>query len=284
MSGISDGVRRGYHAHKQLQQVLVCVSGSCKVLLDDGNEKLEIKLDNPQKGLLITSLIWREMYQFSKNCVLLVLASEVYDESDYIRDYKEFKKLANESLENSSYFHHKNALVETKKIGRGTKVWAFSHILPDAEIGDYCNINDFTFIENDVVIGNNVTVKSGVYIWDGVTIEDNVFIGPNVTFTNDHMPRSKQYPDRFLKTKLEKYCSIGANVTIIAGNTIGKYSMIGAGSVVTKNIPSYTLYYGNPAIFHGYVCKQGHKLDREMHCIQCDKDYKEIINVLGVVE
>ena len=138
------------------------------------------------------------------------------------------------------YYQHPNALVESKKIGKKTRIWAFAHILPGAVIGENCNINDHTFIENDVIIGDNVTIKSGVYIWDGVRIADNVFIGPNVTFTNDLRPRSKQYPEKFLQTIIEEWATIGANSTIIAGNTIGKFAMIGAGSVVTKNIPNNT--------------------------------------------
>jgi acetyltransferase-like isoleucine patch superfamily enzyme len=112
-----------------------------------------------------------------------------------------------------------------------------------------------------------------VYIWDGVRIEDNVFIGPNVTFTNDLRPRSKQYPTEFLKTVLEEWASIGANATIIAGNTIGKYAMIGAGSLVTKNIPNNTLWYGNPAKFQGYICNCGEKLNNELLCSACSKQY-----------
>ncbi|MUG89176.1 N-acetyltransferase [Paenibacillus timonensis] len=173
----------------------------------------------------------------------------------------------------SDFFAHPQAIVETREIGDDTRVWAFSHVLPGATIGSNCNINDHTFIENDVIIGNNVTVKSGVYIWDGVRISDNVFIGPNVTFTNDMRPRSKQYPSEFLKTIIEEWASIGANSTIIAGHTIGKYSMIGAGSVVTKDIPNNTLWYGNPAKFKGYICNCGERLNDSLICTECGKQY-----------
>lgn len=118
-------------------------------------------------------------------------------------------------------------------------------------------------IENDVKLGNNVTVKSGVQLWDGVTLEDNVFIGPNVTFTNDKVPRSKMYPDLFLKTLIKKGASIGANSTIVAGHTIGEYAFVGAGSVVTKDIPANTVWYGNPAVHHGYITNEGVLLDLE---------------------
>lgn len=171
------------------------------------------------------------------------------------------------------YFTHPQAIVETDSIGEDTRVWAFAHLLPRAVIGSNCNINDHTFIENDVIIGNNVTVKSGVYIWDGVRVKDNVFIGPNVTFTNDLRPRSKQYPSSFLNTILDEWASIGANATIIAGITVGKYAMVGAGSVVTKDIPDNTLWYGNPAKFKGYICNCGVKLDTKLICPECKKRY-----------
>ncbi|RED57631.1 acyltransferase [Cohnella lupini] len=173
-----------------------------------------------------------------------------------------------------SYFKHENAIVETEDIGDQTRIWAFAHILSGAKVGENCNINDHTFIENDVIIGNNVTVKSGVYIWDGVRIHDNAFIGPNVTFTNDLNPRSKQYPAEFIKTTVGVFASIGANSTIVAGNTIGKYAMIGAGSVVTKNIPDHTLWYGNPAKFKGYVCNCGSKLTNDFVCEKCELQFE----------
>lgn len=142
---------------------------------------------------------------------------------------------------------HPLADVQSKQIGEGTTVWQFCIILEGAKIGKNCNINCQVFIENNVVIGNNVTIKPGVQIWDGITIEDNVFIGPNATFTNDLMPRSKQYPAQFLKTLIKQGASIGANATILPGITIGENAMIGAGSVILKDIPANTLWVGNPA-------------------------------------
>ena len=144
---------------------------------------------------------------------------------------------------------HKLADVQSKHIGKDTNIWQFCVILPNAIIGNNCNICANVFIENDVFVGNNVTVKCGVQLWDGVTVEDDVFIGPNVTFTNDLFPRSKQYPQKFEKTFIKKGASIGANSTILAGITIGENAMIGAGSVVTKDVPANTLWYGNPAKF-----------------------------------
>lgn len=156
---------------------------------------------------------------------------------------------------------HPTAEVQTKMIGDGTIIWQHCVILSKAKIGENCNINFNVFIENDVVIGNNVTIKPGVQIWDGVNIEDDVFIGPNVTFTNDLTPRSKQYPASFTKTTVEKGASIGANSTILAGIKIGKYSMIGAGSVVTKGIAPFTLWFGNPAHHKGFITQNGTILD-----------------------
>lgn len=147
--------------------------------------------------------------------------------------------------------------VQSNNIGKGTTIWQYCVVLSKAVIGQNCNINCHVFVENDIVIGNNVTIKSGVQIWDGVIIEDNVFIGPNVTFTNDLIPRSKQYPEKFLKTVIRKGASIGANATIIAGKTIGENALIGAGSVVTKDIPANTVWFGNPAKYMGYIDKDG---------------------------
>lgn len=156
---------------------------------------------------------------------------------------------------------HRLADVQTQHIGQGTNIWQFCVVLQGASIGEDCNLCAHVLVENDVVIGNRVTIKSGVQLWDGVTIEDDVFIGPNVTFTNDLVPRSKQYPESFARTLIEKGASIGANATIVAGHTIGAYALIGAGSVVTKDIPPNTVWYGNPAIQRGFVTKEGVILD-----------------------
>ncbi|MBT9182787.1 N-acetyltransferase [Pectobacterium punjabense] len=144
-------------------------------------------------------------------------------------------------------FIHSLSDVQSDSIGEGTKIWQFSVILPNAIIGKNCNICAHTFIENDVIIGDNVTIKSGVYIWDGIEIKDDVFIGPNVTFTNDKEPRSKIYPQEFPRTVVEKGASIGANSTILPGLILGQYCMVGAGAVVTKNVPPNSVVVGNPA-------------------------------------
>lgn len=240
-------VPRGFHAHKELHQIAFCIKGKCKMLMDDGFVKEEVWIDQPNKGLQIPPMIWHEMHDFSEDCVLLVLASEYYDESDYIRDYADFLK------EVRKPFIHPLADVQTKNIGIDTRIWQYSVILSKAKIGKNCNICAHTLIENDVVLGNNVTVKSGVFIWDGITVQDNVFIGPNVTFTNDKHPRSKQYPEEFLRTIIEEGASIGANATILPGIKIGKNALVGAGAVVTKDVPESAIVIGNPAFIKGYM-------------------------------
>jgi acetyltransferase-like isoleucine patch superfamily enzyme/dTDP-4-dehydrorhamnose 3,5-epimerase-like enzyme len=153
----------------------------------------------------------------------------------------------------TTYYKHPQALVETEHVGKGTRIWAFTHILPNAVIGNDCNICDHVFIENDVSLGDRVTVKCGVQLWDGITLEDDVFIGPNATFTNDIFPRSKHFPAAFLKTMVKKGASIGANATILPGITIGTNSMIGAGTVVVSDVPENAIVVGNPARIIGYA-------------------------------
>jgi acetyltransferase-like isoleucine patch superfamily enzyme len=150
------------------------------------------------------------------------------------------------------YFVHPQGVCESTTVGAGTRIWAFSHVLPGADIGADVNINDHVFIENDVVIGNRVTVKSGVQVWDGIRLGDDVFVGPNATFTNDPFPRSKQYPESFAKTIIEDGASIGGGAVILPGIRVGRRAMIGAGAVVTKDVPPYAIVVGNPARIVGY--------------------------------
>ena len=137
---------------------------------------------------------------------------------------------------------------QSEKIPKTTNIWQYVVVLPNAIIGEHCNICAHCFVENDVVIGNNVTVKCGVYLWDGIVLEDNVQIGPNVTFTNDKYPRAKQQFE-LKRTTVKKNASIGAGSVILGGVTIGENALIGAGSVVTKDIPANELWLGNPARF-----------------------------------
>jgi len=158
-----------------------------------------------------------------------------------------------------SYFVHPAAINESNNVGRNTRIWAYTHVLPGATIGEDCNLCDQVFVENDVLVGNRVTIKCGVQLWDGITLEDDVFIGPNATFTNDSFPRSKQYPETFSRTTIRTGASIGANATILPGLTIGQYAMVGAGTVVTKDVPPFAIVVGNPARIVGYVAANKNK-------------------------
>jgi len=155
-------------------------------------------------------------------------------------------------LADSEFYQHPTAIVETASVGAATRIWAFVHVLPGAAIGAGCNICDQTFIENDVRIGDRVTIKCGVQVWDGITLEDDVFVGPNATFSNDPFPRSRQHPAAFARTVVKRGASIGANATILPGITIGEKAMIGAGAVVTSNVPPRAIVAGNPARIVGY--------------------------------
>jgi len=152
-----------------------------------------------------------------------------------------------------NFYIHPLGVCESQTIGDDTRIWAFSHVLPSARIGRECNICNNVFIENDVIIGDRVTIKCGVQLWDGIRVGDDVFIGPNATFTNDKFPRSKQHLSSFLQTKIENGASIGGNATILPGITIGQGAMVGAGSVVTRSVPSYAVVVGNPARIVNYV-------------------------------
>lgn len=155
-----------------------------------------------------------------------------------------------------NYFIHPLSDVQTTKIGENTRIWQYVVILAEATIGSDVNICANCFVENDVLIGNRVTIKSGVQIWDGLYIEDDVFVGPNATFTNDHFPRSKKPPKNFLRTLIKRGASIGANATILPGITVGSGALVGAGSVVTRDVPANAIVVGNPATIMGYTSSE----------------------------
>ena len=148
---------------------------------------------------------------------------------------------------------HASADVQSPHIGEGTNIWQYVVVLPQARIGRDCNICAHVFIENDVVVSDRVTIKNGVQLWDGLRVEDDVFIGPNVTFTNDRYPRSRVYPDNFESTVVKVGASIGGGAVILPGLTIGRHAMVGAGAVVTRDVPERSIVAGNPARVIGYV-------------------------------
>lgn len=158
-------------------------------------------------------------------------------------------------------FKHPTAIVESEAIGAGTKIWHFAHVRAEAKIGKNCTIGKDVYIDAGVEIGDNVKIENFVSVYKGVKIEDDVFIGPSVTFTNDLYPRAFIWSeDRLGHTKVKRGASIGAHATIVCGITIGEYAMVGAGSVVTKDVVPFGLVYGNPARLAGYVCSCGRKL------------------------
>lgn len=171
---------------------------------------------------------------------------------------------------------HDTAIVAGKAlIGQGTSIWQYCIIQDDVIIGKNCSFGANVFVENGVRLGNSVKVKNNITLYTGVICEDGVFLGPNCVFTNVINPRSFiSRKHEFQNTIVKKGASIGANSTIVCGNIIGKYAMVGAGSVVTKNVPNYALVMGNPARIKGYVCKCGCNLDSKMRCPECGKEYK----------
>lgn len=173
-----------------------------------------------------------------------------------------------------NYFKHETAIVgDGARIGEGTRIWAFTNIQPGARIGSGCNICDGGFVEKGVVIGSHVTIKHHVAVFEGVTLEDDVFIGSNAAFINDRYPRSNRKDNWNLeKTVVKKGAAIGSNASILCGVTVGEYAVIGAGSVVTKDVAPFTVVCGNPARLKGYACRCGRKLDKKLRCV-CGNQY-----------
>ena len=181
-----------------------------------------------------------------------------------------------------AYYVHSSSIVEQPcEIGAGTKIWHYSHIMPRAEIGENCNIGQNVFIGQNAMIGNNVKIQNNVSVYEGVILEDDVFCGPSCVFTNIKKPRSHiSQKGKYVTTLVKMGATIGANATIICGVTIGKYAFIGAGSLVTRDIPDHALFYGNPAKIAGWVCKCGTMLDfndlEKARCSSCSTDYHKI--------
>lgn len=182
-----------------------------------------------------------------------------------------------------SVFIHETAEVsKDAKIGEGTKVWNQVQVREYAEIGENCILSKNVYVDAGVQIGNGVKIQNNVNIYHGVTIADHVFLGPSMTFTNDFYPRAFNQDWQVLETEVREGASIGANATIVCGNIIGKYAMVGAGSVVAQDVADYALVAGNPARQIGWVCQCGNKLTEQRICSRCQKQYRETEN--GLVE
>ena len=173
----------------------------------------------------------------------------------------------------TNFFVHDRGICESDDIGEGTRIWAFSHVMKGARVGTKCNLGEHVFVENRAVIGDGCTIKNGVAIWNLVVLEADVFVGPYVVFTNDDKPRSfiKRDESFFFGTRIKRGATLGANATIVCGVTVGEYAMVGAGAVVTQNIPPHTLVVGNPARPVGRICFCGERLSKDDFCSACQK-------------
>lgn len=173
----------------------------------------------------------------------------------------------------TDYFVHESSYVDDgAEIGAGTKIWHFCHVMPRTKIGERCNIGQNVLVSSDVIIGTNVKIQNNVSLYTGVIVEDDVFLGPSMVFTNVINPRSHvSRKDEYKTTLVKQGASVGANATIVCGTTLGRYCFVGAGAVVTKDIPDYALVYGTPARVRGWVCQCGEQLDFENEHAVCSK-------------
>ncbi len=176
-------------------------------------------------------------------------------------------------------FVHPQGINESDRVGAGTRIWAFAHVMKNAVVGESCNIGEGAFIESGAVLGNHVTIKNGVCVWDRVTVEDYVFLGPHAAFTNDKVPRShpeyRTAPEDWRPILIREGATVGANATIVCGNTLGAWCFVGAGAVVTHDVPAHAIVAGNPARRIGWICRCGAKLSGELRCAGCGLAYRE---------
>jgi acetyltransferase-like isoleucine patch superfamily enzyme len=172
---------------------------------------------------------------------------------------------------------HPLGLCESDSVGERTRVWAFAHVMPGAVVGTDCNVCDHAFVETGAQVGDRVTIKNAVLVWDRVVVEDDVFLGPNMVFTNDLMPRAevKKGHDELLGTRVRRGATIGANATIVCGVDIGEYAFVGAGAVVTRDVPAHALVVGNPARRIGWACTCGAALDDRLACGACGRSFRD---------
>lgn len=170
----------------------------------------------------------------------------------------------------SDFYSHPLALVDTQKIGKGTRIWAWTHVMKGVRIGADCNVGEHCFVEQGASLGDRVTVKNGVSIWKGIQVGDDVFLGPHCVFTNDLHPRSRNKEWTLSPVVLRNSCSIGANATLLGGVTVGHHALVAAGAVVTRDVPDHALVVGNPARLHGWVCTCARSLCEQDEKLVCD--------------
>ena len=169
----------------------------------------------------------------------------------------------------AGFFQHPLALVESKEIGEGTRIWAWAHVMDGAAIGRDCNVGEHCFVERGARLGDRVTVKNGVAVWEGVVVEDDVFLGPSAVLTNDPLPRSRNPDFRAVATTLARGCSIGANATVLCGLRVGSWALVGAAALVTRDVPDHALVVGQPARPVGWVCRCAKKLEFSDGAARC---------------
>ena len=178
---------------------------------------------------------------------------------------------------NDQVFIHPMGICESERIGPGSKIWAFAHVMKGAVVGSDCNISEGSFVEDGAVIGDRVTVKNGVHVWDGVVVENGVFLGPGCVLTNENRPRSRQGQERtqgaWDPILIREGASIGAGAVLVCPLVIGRFALVGAGAVVTKDVPDHGLVVGNPARLSGWVCVCGAGLDQDLHCEECGRNF-----------
>lgn len=183
-------------------------------------------------------------------------------------------------------FVHEHGLCESEDVGAGTRVWAFAHVMDGARVGRNCNVCGGAFVEAGAIVGDRVTIKNNVLIWDRVQIGDDVFLGPNAVFTNDLNPRAafKKEPEAFSATVVESGATVGANATIVAGNRLGRSSFVGAGAVVTSDVPPHAVVVGTPASRIGWMCTCGERLDESLSCPACGRGFEHDAGTGGLRE
>ena len=242
---------------QECQHFLACVSNGLKPITD-GSEGLKV--------LKILNASQASLNEHGKKNYLPTREEELRNGATAASNYAAPK-----------YFVHPTAVIDDNvTVGKGTKIWHFTHILSGSKVGENCNFGQNVMVGPDVIIGNNCKLQNNVSVYQGVTLEDGVFCGPSMVFTNIYNPRAEiRKMDQVRPTMVKKGATIGANATIVCGVTLGRYSFIGAGAVVNKNVPDYAIVVGNPAKQIGWACECGERLTEDLDCFSCGKQFEK---------